>query len=112
MLEPVKRLIMSAYPYLAILVPPLRLVPIDALFSIVDAVEVGLKHKLKADFNIRNPMVIFRMMQELGEAAVIRTEKERREAAYFVLVVVTDIEDYLTLEDFMAMDTDTVMPLV
>ena len=99
----VKQAIMAAYPLLAMMLPPIRFIPIDAIFGVIDAIETGHACQLKPDLNVRDWRAMMRLFKEVGEAGVIHNEKERREAIYAMLVYVTNVEDHCTLEQFMEM---------
>jgi hypothetical protein len=98
----IRQILLLIYPILETSVSALRLVmPLDAVLGIIDAIEIGINQRLEADFKMRDTNAWFSMFKELSEAAVVRSEKERREAIYALLVFVTNIEERLTLEQFM-----------
>lgn len=97
----VKAIVSMAYSLLATMVPGVGKVPLHAILSAIDAVEAALTLELKADWRIHDRDAWGNMLTEVGQAAAMPTEKETKEAMYAVLVFITNIEEHMTLEQFM-----------
>lgn len=91
------------YSFAASWVPGLlRILPPETLRLVFESVEAVLNKRLKVDFKFNNWVGMVLTLKEIAEAVVTNNEKEQMEAAYSLLVLITDIEKYLTLEQFIA----------
>lgn len=100
----IKSIVSMAYTLLATLYPAVGRIPLHPLLSAIDVVQTALALELKADWRIHDREAFGRMVAEVGEATRNPTPEETREAMYAVLVYITNIEEYMTLEEFMDMD--------
>ena len=86
--------------------------PFDVMLSIIRSVHATLGHDIKVDLQNPDWWQLLRFLKEAAEAAANPTSaKERGEAIYALLVYVTNIEAYLSEEEFMAATGDAVAML-
>jgi hypothetical protein len=89
------------YSFASSWVPGLsRLLPPDTIRLIFESINTGLEEKLKVDFKFYNWIGIVMTLKEIAEAVIYNTQEERVQAAYALLVLITNIEDHMTLEQF------------
>jgi len=90
------------YSFAASWVPGLiREIPPEGLKLAFEAVQAIFDNRLKVDFKPNNWMGMVLTLKEIAEALVVKTSKERLEAAYWLLALMTDIEAHMTLEEFV-----------
>ena len=90
------------YAFAASWVPGLmRAVPPEGLKLAFEAVQAVLDSRLKVDFKPNNWMGMVVALKEIAEALSTQSSKDRLEAAYWLLALMTDIEVHMTLEEFV-----------
>lgn len=83
------------------------LIPLSSLLSISKAVRASLGHEVDVDWKFSDIAGLRKSLRELADVAIYKTEKEILEAIYYLLCYITTLENYLTLEQFMAAGNDT-----
>jgi len=90
------------YSFAVAWVPGLmRTIPPEGLKLAFEAVQAILDNRLKVDFKPNNWMGMVITLKEIAEAISTQSSKERLEAAYWLLALMTDIEVHMTLEEFV-----------
>lgn len=84
------------------------LIPISSLLKISNAVRASLGHDIDVDWKFSDIAGLRKALFELAEVAINKTEKEILEAIYYLLCYITTLENYLTLDQFMASANDTI----
>jgi hypothetical protein len=106
-----RRFIEFFWPWAETTIPGLVVImPRDTVVAIIDAIEIGMDKNLRLDVKIHNVLEIMGVVREISEAALIRSEKERREAIYSLLVFMTNIEDCMSQEEFMTYARQVPLP--
>ena len=89
------------YSFAASWVPGLmRILPPDTIRLIFEVISASLEQHLKVDFKFNNWVGMVLTLKEITEAVVMNSPKERIEAAYSLLVLITDLETRMTLDEF------------
>src|SRR5688572_14670667 len=102
MYEAVRIGLMSLYSAFSMMMPAMQHVPLAMLINagrkIADS-GIDLKFRIK----ILDYKAFSEMIEEIGEAATLRTEQEQQEAMYALLGWCTNIEEHKPCEEFMAL---------
>jgi hypothetical protein len=109
--KPLRDVIQTVYPWAEAMVPGLAVyMPRDAVLGILDSVEIGLSKKLDVDVKPFDVIGVMGLARELTEAALVRTPHERREALYELLKFMTNIEEQMSLDEWMAYAEKATLP--
>jgi hypothetical protein len=77
------------------------LLPYDALMAMVEAVEVGVKQKLRLDWKWSDWEGFLGFLKEAADAALTPSRVDQIEAVYALLEYLTNVEDYVSKEEFL-----------
>lgn len=111
--KPIRDVVEIVYPWAEAVIPGLPVfMPRDAVLGILDSIEIGLHKKLDVDIKPYDIGGIMEVAREVGQAAIFRTPKERREAIYALLKFITTIEDHVSLDEWMTYADQATLPEV
>lgn len=89
------------YSFAASWVPGLiRVLSPEIMRLVYESINMSLEKKLKVDFKFNDWVGMVLTLKEIREAVVDDTPEERVEAAYALMVLITDIETHMSFDEF------------